>query len=207
MPQRRAYGGQLEKERRQVILDAAAACITEYGIEGATMKRVAARAGVSTGMIAYYFKDKNELMTETLSSSAARFRTRLGEAAGTDPGILRLQKIFELSFPPTGEAPPSRWPLWLAFASEAPRNPDLGDQLKERIATVRADMERCAAAAIESGDLKTIAQPEEVADLLLALYHGLGALVTVQGETTAGERAFRIQKLALELLDRARTEQ
>ena len=48
MPQRRAYGGQLEKERRQVILDAAAACITEYGIEGATMKRVAARAGLSS---------------------------------------------------------------------------------------------------------------------------------------------------------------
>jgi hypothetical protein len=95
----------------------------------------------------------------------------------------------------------------LAFASEAPRNPDLGDQLKERIATVRADLVRCAAAAIESGDLKTTRQPEEVADLLLALYHGLGALVTVQGETTASERAFRIQKLALELLDGARTEQ
>src|ERR1041384_5960937 len=133
MPQRRAYGGELEKERRQLILDAAAACITEFGIEGATMKRVAARAGVSTGMIAYYFKDKNELMTETLSSSAARFRGRLSEAAGGEPGLTRLQKIFELSFPSTGEAIHSRWPLWLAFASEAPRNADLGRSEERRV--------------------------------------------------------------------------
>jgi TetR/AcrR family transcriptional repressor of bet genes len=200
MPQRRAYGGELEKERRQLILDAAAACITEFGIEGATMKRVAARAGVSTGMIAYYFEDKNKLMTETLSSAASRFRGRLSEAAGAAPGLLRLQKIFELSFPSAGEALHSRWPLWLAFASEAPRNPDLGSQLEERIATVRADLVRCAAAAIGSGDLRTIASAEEVADLLLALYHGLGALITIQGEETATERAFRLQELALRLL-------
>ena len=75
-----------------------------------------------------------------------------------------------------------------------------GDQLRERIATVRADLLRCATAAIDSGELRTIAEPEEVADVLLALYHGLGALITVQGEATATERASRIQELALQLL-------
>jgi hypothetical protein len=72
--------------------------------------------------------------------------------------------------------------------------------LEERIATVRADLVRCAAAAIEAGDLRTVAPAEEVADLLLALYHGLGALITVQGEATAKDRAFRLQELALQLL-------
>jgi TetR/AcrR family transcriptional repressor of bet genes len=196
----RAFGGELEKERRQLILDAAAACVTEDGIEGATMKKVASRAGVSTGMIADYFKDKNQLMIETLSAAAADFRARLTEEAGAEPGLKRLQKIFDLSFPGTPDSSRNPWPFWLEFASEARRNDDLRGQLLKRISTIRGDLERCSAAAVEAGEIKPDIDARLAADLLLAVYHGLGTLMTVHDEAMSPERAHQVEEMALALL-------
>lgn len=59
------------------ILDAALGIITEDGVRGASMRKVAERAEVSLGLLSYHFDDKQELITSACSLAC----TRLMEAS------------------------------------------------------------------------------------------------------------------------------
>ncbi len=45
--------------RRRQLIDATLEAINEVGMHDATIAQIARRAGVSTGNISHYFKDKN----------------------------------------------------------------------------------------------------------------------------------------------------
>ena len=50
--------------RRQLILNAAWECIVAEGVAGLSLRHVAEHAGVALGSIAYYFHDKDGLLSE-----------------------------------------------------------------------------------------------------------------------------------------------
>lgn len=52
--------------RRKQLIGAAIAVIHEDGFSHATVARIARRAGVSSGMVHHYFKDKDELLFATM---------------------------------------------------------------------------------------------------------------------------------------------
>lgn len=52
---------------RDAILDAARDLFAEHGYEGASMRAIAARAGVDTGLIRYFFADKQTLFATTMA--------------------------------------------------------------------------------------------------------------------------------------------
>lgn len=52
--------------RRKQLIDAAIAAIHDYGFADATVARIAAKAGVSTGIVHHYFADKNDLLAATM---------------------------------------------------------------------------------------------------------------------------------------------
>ncbi|HIC89987.1 MAG TPA: TetR/AcrR family transcriptional regulator [Anaerolineae bacterium] len=57
-----AWRERLQEERRQHILEAAARVFARKGFERATMKEIAAEAGISPGTIYLYFKNKKDLL-------------------------------------------------------------------------------------------------------------------------------------------------
>ena len=59
---------------RQKILDAATEELARYGLGGARVDRIAARAGANKRMLYYYFKDKDNLFLAALEGSYARIR-------------------------------------------------------------------------------------------------------------------------------------
>ncbi len=56
----------ISEARRAQIIDAAIATLDEIGYIHASLAQIAKRAGVSTALISYHFRDKNELMDDTL---------------------------------------------------------------------------------------------------------------------------------------------
>lgn len=52
--------------RRRQLIDATLDAINEVGMHDATIAQIARRAGVSTGIISRYFRDKNGLLEATL---------------------------------------------------------------------------------------------------------------------------------------------
>ena len=57
-------------------MNAVMAIIAEDGLEKTTMRNVARRAGVSTGTLAYYFRDKDELVDAALLDASEQYMQR-----------------------------------------------------------------------------------------------------------------------------------
>ena len=60
--------------RRRQLIDATLSTINEVGINDATIAQIARRAGVSTGIISHYFKDKNGLLEATMRDVTRQLR-------------------------------------------------------------------------------------------------------------------------------------
>jgi betaine-aldehyde dehydrogenase len=105
----------LEEARRAQLIEVTIDSLAEVGYVGTTLAQIARRAGVSTGLVAHYFGEKDGLLEaafRTLSRSLARrLRTRLA-LARTPRG--RVQAVIDENLAPeefdrrTGTA-------WLAF--------------------------------------------------------------------------------------------
>jgi TetR/AcrR family transcriptional regulator, transcriptional repressor of aconitase len=72
--------------RREQILDAARACVQEYGLEAVSMEMIIARSGLSTGAVYRYFKGKGEIMTAAAATGLAGLAEALAPVlANPDP--------------------------------------------------------------------------------------------------------------------------
>jgi AcrR family transcriptional regulator len=60
----------LSGEKAERIVDAMRRCVAERGISGATFEHVSREAGVSRGLLHYYFGTKERLLIEALRSDA-----------------------------------------------------------------------------------------------------------------------------------------
>ena len=61
---------ELSGEKVQRIVDAMRHCVAERGIAGATFEHVSREAGVSRGLLHYYFGTKERLLIEVLRNDA-----------------------------------------------------------------------------------------------------------------------------------------
>jgi betaine-aldehyde dehydrogenase len=120
----RARGGapdaseELTEPRRQQLIEVTIDSLSEVGYVGSTLAQIASRAGVSPGLVAHYFGDKDGLLAAAFRTLARRtverLRTRLA-AAGTPRA--RVQAVIDAYLAPdefdrrTGTA-------WLAFWGE-----------------------------------------------------------------------------------------
>lgn len=76
----------LPPERRAEILRAAAAEIGVHGLEGTSLNRVIARAGISKSSFYYYFADKDDLYGALVTASLTRLLDAMGTPApAADP--------------------------------------------------------------------------------------------------------------------------
>ena len=73
------------EQRRTELAAAVARVIARSGIEGATMRQVAAEAGWTTGTLVHYFTDKRELLQFTLGESLDRRRAQRFDRVGLAP--------------------------------------------------------------------------------------------------------------------------
>ena len=115
----------IEAIRRQELIGGAYRVFLKHGLKGLTTARICAEAGMSPGLLVYYFKSKDEVLfwmvrhaNRVIMDEVVR---RLRDAASPWE---RLMAIIRGNFPPdlfdrnTANA-------WLSFYAEAPRNPQL----------------------------------------------------------------------------------
>jgi AcrR family transcriptional regulator len=116
-------------QRRTELADAAARVIARAGIDGASLRTVAAEAGWTTGALVPYFATKRELLAFTLQASLDRRRARGAERASMSPeDALRDVLIGPL---PTTPDTTLHWIVTLAFAAQASADPELATIQRE----------------------------------------------------------------------------
>lgn len=115
----------MEEIRRRQLIEATIASIHDVGFSEASVSRIAARAGVSAGIVHHYFEDKGELLEATLRQLGANLSAsvirRLHAAKNT---AHRLMAVVDGNLGPelfTAEAVSA----WLAFWAQVPTSPRL----------------------------------------------------------------------------------
>jgi AcrR family transcriptional regulator len=153
--------------RRQHLIDAAMSSIAEHGLANTTVARVAEAAGLSQGIMNFYFK-KEALLVVTLEyveSEFQRVRRDAKRAAAKTPEA-QLDAIIEATFDPA-VCNPLFLDVWDAFwgearAREAFNRVCCAHEISQRKETIRL--------------FRKIAQPEQEADALgTAFFHLLEA--------------------------------
>ena len=107
-------------DRRQDLTDRMADFLLAHGLSAATLRPMAAAAGVSDRMLLYYFKDKSQALTAAFDCLLNRLHAAL--AARTQARPLPIGRLRGRVVPALLEAP--LWPymqLWLDVSALASR--------------------------------------------------------------------------------------
>jgi AcrR family transcriptional regulator len=109
---------------RDSILRSAVAVLSERGFPATRTSDVAEHAGVSTGLVLYYFSSREKLLAEGLRYSEQEFIDAV--AARTEPVAdprARLRLLLELAFEASEQSVmPSSWIIWFDMWQQALRN-------------------------------------------------------------------------------------
>lgn len=112
--------------RRQQLIDATLEAINDLGLAEASVSQIARRAGVSTGIISHYFKDKHGLIFATMQYVLGQLEHAVADALSqTDNSPkARLLAIVQGNFSPS-QVNQAAMKTWLAFWSTSLYHPDL----------------------------------------------------------------------------------
>ncbi len=113
--------------RRRQLIDATLEAINEVGMHDATIAQIARRAGVSTGIISHYFKDKNGLLEATMRDITGQLRDAVLSRLRALPNASaeqRLQAIVGGNFDET-QTSSAAMKAWLAFWASSMHQPML----------------------------------------------------------------------------------
>lgn len=94
----------MQSIRRRQLIDATLEAINEVGMHDAAIAQIARRAGVSTGIISHYFRDKNGLLEATMRDITTQLRDAVLNRLHALPqgsAEQRLQAIVDGNFDET----------------------------------------------------------------------------------------------------------
>jgi AcrR family transcriptional regulator len=177
-------------ERRQALTDAAARLIARSGLGAATMREVAAEAGLTTGALTHYFADKRELLQCTLEAS---LQLRIARRAVADPtGPFDALRASLLGALPIDEDSRRHWMVTVAFCAESAGDAELAatqrDAYREFRAHVTALVRLCAPDSSAT----------EVAEQLIASADGIALQALFDTDSWPPERQRAALDCALE---------
>jgi betaine-aldehyde dehydrogenase len=106
---------ELEESRRQQLISVTIDSLAELGYVSSTLAQIAGRAGVSPGLVAHYFEDKDGLLEAAFRSLSRRVRDQVRSRwarARTPRG--RIQAVIDANLAPA-EFDRRTGTAWLAF--------------------------------------------------------------------------------------------
>ena len=91
---------QVASDRREALVDAAIESLKRYGHEGLSVRRIAAEAGVSIGLINHHFPNKDTLVAESYRAFGRRLSESFEAAVRAAPSAPRerLRAFFNAVF-------------------------------------------------------------------------------------------------------------
>lgn len=82
---------------RRDLMDIAIDCFARFGYQATSIDRIAKAAGLTKGAIYYHFKDKEELLFESVKSRVSQFERRVtSDIASIHDAVAALKRVSEV---------------------------------------------------------------------------------------------------------------
>jgi AcrR family transcriptional regulator len=180
-------------QRRAQMLHAALLVISERGYADTRIADVAERAGVSPALVIYYFKTKDQLLTEAIRhyedswyAVGQRRMSRLSTAAA------RLEEIVAMScLTDEDPEPGSSWQLWLDFWAQAARNAEVASVRQKSDERWREAIADLVVSGQEAGEFRQI-DAQNFAISLSALLDGMAIQIALDDPVVDSLGAFEL---------------
>ena len=182
------------KDRHQEILDAAARVITDRGLAETRISDIAEQAGVSPGLILYYFESKDRLLAEALTFANDQFYLRTSREIRRIPSARdQLRRVIDLSVP--GFLPEygrlDEWALWIEVWVRALRDPEMAKDREALDQRWRSQLAEIIRGGQGAGEFSMSEDPDELALRIAALIDGLAIQVIMDDSEVTTERMHR----------------
>ncbi len=145
----------LEAQRRAAVLDVVQSMLSEGSYTGMTLAEVARRAGVSKGVVTYWFPSKDDLIVAAVERFHADYARRLTEVALSDASPReRMRDLIAVAFPSRAQvAREVRFQLeaWSFAKTHAPA----ARRLRDAHNSFRQACEALVAVGIDAGYITT----------------------------------------------------
>src|SRR6201986_2256261 len=185
---------EVTEQRREQILQAALEVIVERGYADTRIADVAERAGTSPALVIYYFKTRDQLLTEAIRySEDAWYAAGTGRLAAIPTAVGRLTELIAMTcLPETDPAARSEWLLWLDLWALSPRNPGVATVRRKFDERWRETISSTLLSGQESGEFSSAVDAAEFAVTLSALLDGMAVQIALEDPDVPPSRAYAV---------------
>ena len=182
--------------RREQLLEAALAVIAERGFPETRIADVAAGAGTSPALVIYYFKTRDQLLTEALRySEDSWYAAGTQRLAAIPTAAGRLTELVAMTClpdtdPGTKAGKPTEWLLWLDLWALSPRNPGVAAVRRKFDERWRQTIETTVLTGQEAGEFGAMVDAREFAVTLSALLDGMAVQIALEDPDVPPARAY-----------------
>lgn len=177
--------------RREQIVRATIRCLAREGYTRLTMKKVAREAGVSQGILHYYFADKRAMLAATLEAVTRDLDRRVAAAqsrTGRDSRA-RLRALVRACLE-VAVSRPEFWVVFVEFWGEMLHDRRLRDLNTAVYSRTRRLVGRLIAEGVRAGRFRPV-DPRRASAVVLGLIDGLSLQLTFDPEAFGVAEAAR----------------
>ena len=185
--------------RREELVLAAWRVIAARGIDEVTIREIARESGYSSGVLAHYFENKDDLLAHALQLSHTRIQKRQDAEVQAPAAADALQGIL-LDNLPLDEQRELETRIEMSFWARALRNEALHEIQQKESETLRSLLRELVEKAQADGDIAPRHDREEVLELLGAMIDGLSLHALLYPKRLPPKRQAAVMKFALALL-------
>ncbi len=164
--------------KRAELLKAAISVIAQEGFAGASLRKVAQRAGCTTGAVTYYFASKEAMVTAVVESLFDQFDAQLGR--GQDRIDVRVG--FQRWLDWTNAEDPDAWLAGFQLLAHARHEPALAAVYQRRYARYRDALAAILARGQDRGLIRSDIPADLLADQLSAMGDGWMMMLPIEPE-------------------------
>ena len=179
-------------ERREQMLRAAVEVIVERGYADTRIADVAERTGTSPALVIYYFKTRDQLLTEAVRYSEDTWyaeNLRRMEEIPTAAG--RLAELIAMICLPGNPEPRSYWLLWLDFWAQSPRSPGVAAVRQKSDERWRETIQSVVLTGQEAGEFAPV-DVDDFTITLSGLLDGLAVQIALEDPVVPPRRAYEL---------------
>jgi len=162
----------LASERRSQIVKALYQCISKHGLQKSTIKKIAEEAGVQSGILHHYFKDRDEIIEEMVDAFVDDISQRyLAEISRCKNPQARFNRAVDFLFSPYAMSDENTAFFYDCWA-EGRRNKKVRKSFTRYYQRFRAGMIKLLTETGKSAGL-TAAQTKRLATMIVAIQDGV----------------------------------
>ena len=180
-------------QRREQMLRAAIQVIEERGFPETRIADVAKRAGTSPALVIYYFKTKDQLLTEALRfAEDTWYEAGTARMAAIPSAAGRLEELVAMTCLPEADVQPEcSWLLWLDLWAQSVRLPEVASVRQKFDERWRETISALVMAGQEAGEFGPV-DADDFAVALSAMLDGLAIQIALGDPSVDAGRAFEL---------------